>query len=237
MRSSVRTNVDELELPGWLRAAVLGGSREDVLQQGFSVGTAWWEQRLGKHGLAADLFPSGDGGLDRQAIFDVGTYASESPEAARRLLWAACAWGTGDSQRGNGRRVRGMARDRDRLGQLLADAAAKARHDPAAYVSLHAGQNRIYGLGPAFGTKFLYFAGAGAADHPCLILDARVARRLRHRCGWTSLMGTTGWPPDTYVRYVRLLGRWAEDLSSADRVVAPDEIEFRLFSPPEESAQ
>src|SRR5215212_2347069 len=226
----VPTNVDELELPDWLRAGVLAGSRADVLDQGFIVGRPWWEQRLRRHGLSEDLFPSNDGRLSREDLFALGEEAAASPAAARTLLWGACAWGTGDSQRGNGRRVRGVARDADEMGRLLADTAAVARRDPeAAYASLHPRRNRIYGLGPAFSTKFLYFAGAGADDHPCLILDARVARRLRHDCGWTSLTGTTGWPPATYVRYLRLLSRWADELSSGDRAVALDEIEYVLF--------
>jgi hypothetical protein len=124
-----------------------------------------------------------------------------------------------------------VAQDADAVGRLLADAAGLARRDPEeGYDLLHSRGNRIYGLGPAFSTKVLYFAGAGAVEHPCLILDARVARRLRRDCGWTSLAGTTGWPTATYGRYVRLLRRWADEMSSAERTVAPDEIEFVLFN-------
>lgn len=227
----VQTNVDELPLPDWLRAAVLVGSRAQVREQGFDVGRAWWEQRLRRHGLAEDLFANGY--LSREDLFTLGQEAPASPAAARTLLWGSCAWGTGASQRGNGRRVRGVARNADDCGRLLADAADVARRDPEeAYASLHSRGNRIYGFGPAFSTKFLYFAGAGADDHCCLILDARVARRLRRDCGWTSLTGTTGWPPATYGRYLRLLRRWADELSSDDRTIAPDEIEYVLFSAP-----
>ncbi|MGY1840251.1 MULTISPECIES: 8-oxoguanine DNA glycosylase OGG fold protein [unclassified Modestobacter] len=227
----MRTDVDALPVPEWLREQVLASSRDQLLQQGFDVGRAWWHARLDSCGMSADLFA--DDKLSRRDLFLLGEESVTSPLAARRLLWASCAWGTGPSQRGNGRRIAGVARDPDKLGQLLADAAALARRDPSAgYSLLHPKGNAIAGLGPAFSTKYLYFAGGGAADHGCLILDARVARRLHRTCGWTSLNGITGWPAATYDRYIRLLGRWAAELSSDDRRVAPDEIELRLFVPP-----
>jgi ABC-type transport system substrate-binding protein len=55
-------------------------------------------------------------------------------------------------------------------------------------------------LGPALFTKYLYFAGAGAPDHPSLILDSRVAVALVD-IRWTSLRPETGWPAETYQRY------------------------------------
>jgi hypothetical protein len=230
----VLTDVDTLVLPADVRAAVFAGTREDLLSQRFDVGRRWWQQRLLEHGLEDDLFPAFDGKVGRCELFALGADAYRSPEAARRLLWASCAWGTGPSQRGNRRRIRGLAADPERWGGLLAEAAAAAGDNPtAAYEVLRPAGNVITGLGPAFFTKFLYFAAGG--ERGCLILDARVAGRLRRSCGWKSLIGTTAWPATTYARYLRLLTRWADELSSDDRHVQADEIEFRLFSATERS--
>jgi hypothetical protein len=86
------------------------------------------------------------------------------------------------------------------------------------------GRNEIRSLGPSFFTKFLYFAGGGSPDHPCLILDRVVATALRDHCGWTSLHPTGPWPAETYRRYCGLLARWAQDYHCA-----PDELERTLF--------
>jgi hypothetical protein len=222
------TDIDRLALPAWLSDAVLATSRTDLLEQRFDVGQDWWQRRLTEHRLEGDLFLTVDGRLGRRELFALGAEAGSSPEAARRLLWASCAWGTGPSQRGNRRRIRGVAADSDRLGELLAEAVGRAADDPVeAYEVLRPGRNAINGLGPAFFTKFLYFAGDG--HRGALILDARVASRLRRSCGWASLIGTTSWPVTTYGRYLRLLHRWADELSSEGRTVHADEIELQLF--------
>jgi hypothetical protein len=121
-----------------------------------------------------------------------------------------------------------VAADSDRCGGLLAEAAAMAADDPiAAYALLRPARTAINGLGPAFFTKFLYFAGGGRRGS--LILDARVAGRLRRSCGWASLVGTTSWPATTYGRYLELLHRWADEVSAGVRPVDADEIELQLF--------
>ena len=105
--------------------------------------------------------------------------------------------------------------------------------DPrAAYSSLiRPGRGVIDGLGPSFFTKLLYFAGGGELKHPCLILDANVARSL-HDLGWTSLPRVwANWYTDTYVSYCELLHRWAGELPSRKSgPVAADEIEYSLFT-------
>jgi hypothetical protein len=92
----------------------------------------------------------------------------------------------------------------------------------------------IPALGPAFFTKFLYFAGVGEGSTPCLILDARVAASL-YEAGWTDLPRSArkngysfsyNWYTDTYVSYCELLKRWADAHGPKTR---PDEIERALF--------
>ncbi len=124
------------------------------------------------------------------------------------------------------RRLNSIRADVLRAEKLLTRAKDMAGHDPAgAYAVLRPGRrNEIPALGPSFFTKFLYFAGGGNPDHPCLILDRVVATALHDKCGWTSLPRTWGWSADTYQRYCDLLARWARE-----HHCVPDEIERTLF--------
>nr|AIU93530.1 hypothetical protein LRS1606.96 [Rhodococcus sp. NS1] len=79
-------------------------------------------------------------------------------------------------------------------------------------------------LGPALFTKYLYFAGAAAPDHPSLILDSCVAVALVD-IGWISLHPETGWPAETYQWYCSLLARWAQEAGN----LRPDLFERWLF--------
>jgi hypothetical protein len=65
-------------------------------------------------------------------------------------------------------------------------------------------------LGPAFFTKYLYFAGVGCADHRCCILDENVAMSLHRTCGWASLP-TKNWLATAYGGYALLLDRWIDE--------------------------
>jgi hypothetical protein len=67
-------------------------------------------------------------------------------------------------------------------------------------------------LGPAFFTKYLYFAGGGAATRPCVILDRVVAANLRAR-GWDGLRSAS-WSAVTYVQYCELLACLAREASN-----------------------
>ncbi|MDQ2589143.1 8-oxoguanine DNA glycosylase OGG fold protein [Saccharothrix yanglingensis] len=143
------------------------------------------------------------------------------------LLWRVLAWGSGGHLRQNARRLDSIAADVPRAEGLLTEAADRARHDPAgAYAVLWPdNHSAIRSLGPSFSTKFLYFAGGGAPEHPCLILDRVVATALRDHCGWASLNPAGSWPAHTYQRYCDLLARWAREHHRA-----PDEIEHILFA-------
>lgn len=149
------------------------------------------------------------------------------------FLWQVLAWGAGTGARNNRRRLSSVAADLPGAVEALRGACALAGNDPeAAYARMLSGRRQpvIGGFGPAFFTKVLYFAGHGVADHPCLILDDRVAGALRDRCGWDSLRTGGGWPVVTYGRYCDLLSRWAGELTQdVNRDVAGDELERWLF--------
>ncbi|MEV6474920.1 hypothetical protein [Streptomyces sp. NPDC051657] len=106
----------------------------------------------------------------------------------------------------------------------------------------------IAGLGPAFFTKFLYFAGGAVADIPGprpLILDQRIARVLR---AYTTRLGEEtgleepvelaawlwsdgGWTPHRYDTYLRWTHRATEQMAEATHwPLTPDLMELALFS-------
>lgn len=82
---------------------------------------------------------------------------------------------------GNEKRITAITADLPRNGALLREAAKPSRTDPiAAFRLLRPNRNAISYLGPNFSTKYLYFAGGGNVEHPCVIVDKRVRARL---CG------------------------------------------------------
>lgn len=186
-------------------------------QEAAKIDPLWWRDKIGRRDLPGT--PPSAWQLTRDDV-------RASEDDVFTLLWWSLAWGAGPRPRLVLRRLDSIADDLPRCEDLLTEAADLSRRDPfAAYSLLRPGRhNAIRYLGPSFFTKFLYFAGRGAPDHPCLILDRRVATTLRERCGWTSLHPTGPWPAETYERYCGLLARWSQESGRA-----PDEIELRLF--------
>jgi hypothetical protein len=93
--------------------------------------------------------------------------------------WQQAAW--------NRRRLAAVAADTSRVADVLHRAATATGSRPGvAYALLYPDDRRaaIPYFGPAFLTKYLYFAGGGAPDHPTVILDSRIAARLRNEAGW-----------------------------------------------------
>lgn len=211
-----RTDTTALELPSW---AVPREPRESAVSgQRIGIRTAWWRQEIRSRGLPGEP-PEADA-LTRADVW------SRSGDVFT-LLWYALAWGAGRYLRQNVRRLVVIARDVDRCGALLTEAAERSGKDPeAAFAVLRPGQtNVITYLGPSFFTKFLYFAGGGRPEHPSLMLDRLVATSLRDECGWDSMRRAGPWSAETYRYYCDLLHRWA-----TEHHCAPDELERTLFS-------
>jgi hypothetical protein len=125
-----------------------------------------------------------------------------------------------------------VAADLDASGEAHTAAARLSWVAPIeAYRRLYPNDRTLFAnLGPAFFTKYLYFAGGGDPNHPCVILDSRVAAALVG-IGWTSLHTRGSWPAITYARYLDLLGRWSSELAD-DRPDGPprrDLLERWLF--------
>lgn len=182
------------------------------------VGRRWWTDALTAAGLDDTL--TGDT-IRRADIFALADAAGEDPAAALTLLWNALAWGSGDKRRNNKARIAAVAADPAAAAALLQQAAVLSRTDPQAAYDLLYPNNRtaISDLGPAFFTKYLYFAGGGHPAHPCAILDENVALALQKTCGWTSLP-LKGWLASAYGRYATLLGMWVDehDLGRGDTI-------------------
>lgn len=165
--------------------------------------------------------------------------SSRSPTKSRRQLahsssfWYSLAWGLGLRAPRLHVRLDARADDPDRASGLLAEAWRSVRDagDPEmdyAILTTPRGAGRIKWLGPAFSTKFLYFAHGTDAPPTHLTLDRVVATKLQVTA-WPAAP-TTGWRPSTYGAYCVLMHHWAAEASDREgRDVSPDEIEFTVF--------
>lgn len=141
------------------------------------------------------------------------------------LYVAVCAWGTGTKAQRVARVVKPLHEDGALAALQRSFHAARSLDPVEAYRRLNlTDQDRLKGFGPAFFTKWLYFA---AYDEPerrergaPLILDARVANAL----GWPPVSGR--WPSSAYAEYLdtaaEINARWCP--SSSRHVV-----EYALF--------
>ncbi|MET7373437.1 hypothetical protein [Micromonospora arida] len=188
--------------------------------------------------------------LSREAVTGVARQCRER-ELWLPLLVTSFAWGWGS--RGFGpTRLRWVLNGKAGLPGLptseieerLATAvdALDRRGAGAAYQSLF-DTGRISAFGPAFFTKFLYFAGrADKARCPALILDARLARQMRsfwqrrtHQpyavngpsARW--LWQGPRWSPRRYLIYLAFMSRAATQLSMSGERWTPELIELLLF--------
>lgn len=170
-----------------------------------AVNPRWWNQQLTRQNFIDPLLGAT---LTRADLFGLADGARQSPEGALTLLWNSLAWGSGTRNRNNKRRIDAIATNREEHGQLLQDAAQLSTTDPVrAYQLLRPRRhNTISSLGPAFFTKYLYFAGGGDPHHPCCILDNLVARSLRH-AGYSDI-ADANWSAQTYRHYIELIERW-----------------------------
>ncbi len=220
----------------WVKSA---NPREVILDHAITVNLTWWNDALherdlpggpviGRHS-AGQRIDQGRAVITRGDLFGLAAASSGSPTDTLALLWHTLAWGgAGGKVRQVLNRMDSVARDRSAAALALRTAAQSSHRDPeSAYDTLYPRGTppAIAHLGPAFFTKYLYFAGAGGApDHPSLILDSRVASALVD-IGWTSLHPEGGWPAETYQRYCSLLARWAQETGN----LRPDLFERWLF--------
>ncbi|MFC0431859.1 hypothetical protein [Kutzneria buriramensis] len=204
----------DFRLPDWAVPSEPRATK--VVNQKIDIRDQWWSAEINRLGL--DGTPPASPSLTRAEVW--------SPDDdVFSLLWRALAWGSGPHLRNNKRRLDSIAADPDGARKLLEAAREEARRDPegAYQLLMPNGRAAIKYLGPAFFTKFLYFAGGGDPLHRCLILDERVATSVCDHCGATWFP-IRGWYPETYAWYCDQL---AQEAKTRDR--AADEIELLLF--------
>ncbi|HZL07181.1 MAG TPA: hypothetical protein VFE45_17470 [Coriobacteriia bacterium] len=235
-----------LELPAEARAALKKPRLERINVHGGAIDRTWWNRALRDRDLpggplgGAPATPPIDAAnvtVTRGSVFRLAEPVAAghaNDDDILRLLWHVLAWGSGSKLRQNRKRLDSFIGPEAKSNvDLLRSAAALSRSNPGlAYGTLiRRGGGVISGLGPSFFTKFLYFAGAGELDHPCAILDARVATAL-NVLGWSSLRpGWSNWYTVTYQSYCDLLRRWADGESERfGRAIGIDEIELFLFN-------
>jgi hypothetical protein len=83
------------------------------------------------------------------------------------------------------------------------------------------GVPQLPGLGPAFGTKFLYFCSP-PGGRTALILDRLVAAWLRANTGLR--LNEARWSAPAYQRYLEAMSRWA-----AETAITAEELEACIF--------
>ena len=160
--------------------------------------------------------------LDRAAVRKSCARAAEDSITAEAAFVAAMAWGYGK-----------VGYAVHRVTEILtstSNASSHLRHAVdvlmaagalAAYRTLTK-ESRLFGLGPAFGTKFLYFCQP--ADQPvrALILDRVVADWLMRHA--ELKFDPVPWTPQTYDCYLAVMHAWAAVLACR-----PDQVEELIF--------
>lgn len=226
---------EDAPLPDDIFAKLPGAAA--VMNHAVSVDSDRWQRALAARDLRPPEGKLGSGqhiSVTRKEVFDLG---DQTPTVANafQLLYYSLAWGLGTRAPWLHQRLDSLAAQEEAAGPLLLDAWALARGGAPireAYGTLtsNRGAGRIPWFGPAFSTKFLYFAQGRDAPPRHVILDQVVAKNLRPDA-WPDAP-TAGWWPETYEQYGRLLDRWADQatlrLGRARRVRA-DEIELTVF--------
>ncbi|MFD5518664.1 hypothetical protein [Streptomyces sp. NPDC127066] len=192
----------------------------------------------------------GDAAVSRAEVASAVADALQR-EAFREALVATYVWGKGKrgTPSGSGPATLNKILAHDGLDTALGGAVSVLREHgaPQAYAAL---QGQVPGLGAAFFTKFLYFAGLALEPvhgvRP-LILDRVLARRLRQMAaavgresghdvdgsiaGWVWSDGN--WTPHRYQVYLSFMHAVADQLAASDSWpsgAAPDLLECALFT-------
>lgn len=221
-------------LPSYVSGSLPGV--ETVMKHSIKVDGSRWQKALADRGLPALEGALADPGLtfvSRGDVFEIGA-RDITPENAFQLLYYSLAWGLGRKARNLPKRLDGLAKNQQRAAELLVDAWTAVRsceppEDVYSVLTTSKGRARITWFGPAFSTKFLYFAQGPDLPPRCVILDEVVSTNLADV--WPGVRKDS-WYPDTYERYCTFMSRWADlatDELNGERKVRADEIEYAVF--------
>jgi hypothetical protein len=146
---------------------------------------------------------------------------ARSPAAAWQAFLVVMVWGQGTTGYGPWRTARILQDNSDAKERLVRVARHLAQDGALEAYRRFGGDYRLRWLGPAFGTKYLYFCPQGPGS-PALILDRLVAQWLTKNTSSNFRAGP--WSPSTYRRYLELVWSWAAVLG-----VAAEEVEWCIF--------
>jgi hypothetical protein len=180
-----------------------------------------WMAAFPEHRDSLGRLPSS---LDRDVVRRVAAKAPKDPGEAKFAFLVVKAWGEGDNGYGPFRAGESLDVTSEPGARLMAVAQTLiARGAMAAYERLSdRGDCRIFSLGPAFGTKFLYFCQPDDQRPRALIHDKNVSDWLRDNAGLN--LPSTSWSERRYRAYLAQMQSWAEDLGCS-----PDDIELCMF--------
>lgn len=195
--------------------------------------------RLGSNWLKSpELLPVGlraSDSISRQDMFDLSVECHEGRSSWTDLMAGSYAWGTGTTGYGVSRWLRIVRESRDGvLEQQLGEAVVslEASGPVAAYWRLN-NEGHIHGLGPAFFTKFLYFANGeqavGARDFQPVILDQVLARKMGTVSSERLVLPDSGFGTPQYARYLATIAAVGTQMSPA---IPADRVEYLVFKSP-----
>lgn len=159
--------------------------------------------------------------LRRADVTAAAAGADQTEAEALTAFLVAMAWGYGNVGYGPWRVQRCLSTDRA-AGRLLEAARTAVKKGPVAGYAALGGQDRLTGLGPAFGTKFLYFVSKASSTPVALIFDRLVAGWLRDHAALR--INPVTWHLPNYRHYLETVGVWADELK-----VAADDVELCIF--------
>lgn len=172
--------------------------------------------------------------LDRTRAVELAP-AIEDETSAVQVFLLAMLWGYGPVGYGPFRTRRILDRP-EAASELLEVAREAEQHGGLAAFELVArrreqGVTFLKWLGPAFGTKYIYFLTANDPKHPpAPVMDSVVNRWFLTHSPECPLI-TDYWHAPSYETYLASLDRWAEDLGREFQCsIRPDDIEYLIFA-------
>lgn len=171
-----------------------------------------------------------DGRLSRGAVIDAGARDGRGWS----LFVVSFVWGWGRTGYGPTRLSRIRTATADKAIRAVLDEALAALDTLGPVAAYHRLLGAVPGWGPAFFTKWLYFADQAGGRSRALILDNRVAHRLQQLTGMPYLVDrrrrSLRWTTYRYAVYVAWAHAAADQITEATRSqVLADLIELALF--------
>lgn len=159
--------------------------------------------------------------LDRDGVRAVAAGGSPSATSTEAAFVATMAWGFGWVGYGPHRAVKMLATP-DAAARLLSVRQAVVSDGALAAYGRLAGDCRIKGLGPAFGTKFITFCQPPEVRPRALIHDELVSTWLA--ANGRPDLSSTAWSGAIYEAYLDQVHRWADELR-----IDPEAVEYLIF--------